>query len=280
MNIKNIISLVFLVVLIQSCGEASYDKNANDFVGAVEEEIIPVAMPHDVAPPPPPVKKQEVIKKKIIKDGRLGLKVDDIEKAKAQIDTLVKAYDGYFSNERFNNTESKAFFNLEIRIPSERFETFISNVEKGKGEVLYKEIDARDVTDQFIDLETRLKNKKSYLVRYNELLKEANTVKEILEIQEEIRQLEEEIESTTGRLKYLTDQVDYSTLNLNLEKQKDFTFNPADRDEFTERLKQSLSKGWYGFVDFVLFLFKIWPLWIVVGAIVFVWRRMRKRRKK
>lgn len=280
MNIKNIISLVFLVVLIQSCGEASYDKNANDFVGAVEEEIIPVAMPHDVAPPPPPVKKQEVIKKKIIKDGRLGLKVDDIEKAKAQIDTLVKAYDGYFSNERFNNTESKAFFNLEIRIPSERFETFISNVEKGKGEVLYKEIDARDVTDQFIDLETRLKNKKSYLVRYNELLKEANTVKEILEIQEEIRQLEEEIESTTGRLKYLTDQVDYSTLNLNLEKQKDFTFNPADRDEFTERLKQSLSKGWYGFVDFVLFLFKIWLLWIVLGVIVFVWRRMRKRRKK
>lgn len=237
-------------------------------------------MPHDVAPPPPPVKKQEVIKKKIIKDGRLGLKVDDIEKAKAQIDTLVKAYDGYYSNERFNNTESKAFFNLEIRIPSERIETFISNVEKGKGEVLYKEIDARDVTDQFIDLETRLKNKKSYLVRYNELLKEANTVKEILEIQEEIRQLEEEIESTTGRLKYLTDQVDYSTLNLNLEKQKDFTFNPADRDEFTERLKQSLSKGWYGFVDFVLFLFKIWPLWIVLGVIVFVWRRMRKRRKK
>lgn len=280
MNIKNIISLFFLVVLIQSCGEASYDKNANDFVGAVEEEIVPVAMPHDVAPPPPPVKKQEVIKKKIIKDGRLGLKVDDIEKAKAQIDTLVKAYDGYYSNERFNNTESKAFFNLEIRIPSERFETFISNVEKGKGEVLYKEIDARDVTDQFIDLETRLKNKKSYLVRYNELLKEANTVKEILEIQEEIRQLEEEIESTTGRLKYLTDQVDYSTLNLNLEKQKDFTFNPADRDEFTERLKQSLSKGWYGFVDFILFLFKIWPLWVVVGVIVFVWRRIRKRRKK
>ena len=61
------------------------------------------------------------------------------------------------------------------------------------------------MTDQFIDLETRLENKRNYLKRYNDLLLKANSIKEILEIEEKIRALEEEIESATGQLKYLSD---------------------------------------------------------------------------
>lgn len=277
---KKLLAISILSILIASCHQRPSD-DASFSVAKMEEEMMPMTRQAMDAPPAPnnPAMTQEVIKKKIIRDGRLGLRVTELEKTKTRIDSLVLANGGYYANESFNNSDWESSFNLKIRIPSMNFEKFISGIEAGEGEVLYKVIDARDVTAQFIDLETRLENKRSYLVRYNDLLKKANSVNDILEIEEKIRGLEEEIESTTGQLKYLNDQVDFSTLDLTLTKQKDFKYNPEKRAKFTERFKQSLSKGWLGFVDFVLFLIKIWPFWIMIALMVYFWRRYRKARK-
>lgn len=215
-------------------------------------------------------------KKKIIRDGHMTIRVKSAQAAKTRVDSLLIPFGAYYASENFNNNDREATFYLRLRIPAAAFDNFMACLEQGYGEILNKDIQARDVTDQFIDLETRLQNKRNYLGRYNSLLKEAKTVKDILQIQEEIRGLEEEIESTTGRLKYLSDQVDYSTLQLNLTEQKDFQFKPEERDRFGEKLKQALTKGWYGVVDFVLFLFKIWPLWLVLClALIFLKRRSR-----
>lgn len=278
---RKILSIFIMSILITSCHQKQIDK-ASYAVADIDEEMIPITRQSPNAPPPPidKIETQEVIKKKLIKDGRLGLRVSELEKTKLRIDTLINKHGGYYDNESFNNTDWESSFNLKIRIPSANFEKFISEIETGEGEILYKEIDARDVTDQFIDLETRLENKRNYLIRYNDLLKKANSVKEILEIEEKIRGLEEEIESTTGRLKYLNDLVDYSTLDLTISKQNDFKYNPEKRDKFSERLKQSLSKGWFGLVDFLLFIIKIWPFWIVLTLILYFWKKYRKTKKK
>ena len=279
---KKILALLVLAVLIISCQQKSNKREVMYDMAGVEEEMNSAAMQAPDAAPAPVEKPemQEVNKKKIIKDGRIGLKVTDLEKTKTRIDTLVRSFGGYYANENFNNTDWEASYNLKIRLPFSNFEKFIAVVESGIGEVLYKGIDARDVTDQFIDLETRLETKRNYLQRYNDLLKQAKTVKEILDIEEKIRVLEEEIDSTTGRLKYLSDLVDYSTLDLTISKRKDFKYNPVDRDKFFERLKQSLSRGWLGFVDFILFLIKVWPFWIIVILLIFFWRKYKKTRKK
>lgn len=274
---RKIVSLFTLIMLITSCNQQQTDKTSYA-VADMEEEMAPVTRQSPNAPPPPvdKIENQEVIKKKIIKDGRLGLRVSDLEDSKLRIDSLIKYYDGYYANESFNNSDRESSYYLKIRIPSLNFGKFISDIESGDGEILYKEIDARDVTDQFIDLETRLENKRNYLIRYNDLLKKANSIKEILEIEEKIRGLEEEIESTTGRLRYLSDLVDYSTLDLTISKQTDFKYNPAKRDKFSERLKQSLSKGWFGLTDSLLFIGKIWPFWIIVVLILY-FRKKYKR---
>ncbi|MDD2559463.1 MAG: DUF4349 domain-containing protein [Bacteroidales bacterium] len=220
-------------------------------------------------------------KKKIIRDGDMSIKVKSAQETKTKVDSLLIPFNAYYASENFNNNDREATFYLRLRIPATAFDRFMACLEKGGyGEVLNKDIRARDVTDQFIDLETRLKNKRNYLTRYNSLLKDAKTVKDILQIQEEIRGLEEEIESTTGRLKYLSDQVDYSTLQLYLTEIKDFQYQPEERDRFSEKLKQALTKGWYGVVDLVIFLFKIWPLWLLLGvALIFLKRRSRPTKK-
>lgn len=280
---KHTISILIIAFLISSCHQKQSDKSAfiaDDIM--LEEEIIPITRQQENSPPPPPLPQtetKEVIKKKIIKDGRIGIEVQNLEQTKIKVDSLVSKHGGYYANERLNNSDWEISYNLKIRIPSRNFEKLITDIETGGGTIKYKGIDARDVTDQFIDLETRLANKRNYLKKYNDLLKQAKSVKDILEIEEKIRGIEEEIESTTGRLKYLSDLVDYSTLDLEISKPKDYKYQPEKRDKFTKRLKHSLSKGWFGFVDFIVFMIKIWPFWIIVALIVYSWKKYRKRKK-
>ena len=189
---KKIIPIFILTILIVSCHQKQMDK-ASYTLAEMESEIVPTTRQSPNSSPSPiaKVEKQEVIKKKIIKDGRLGLRVKELDNTKFRVDTLIRNYGGYYANESFNNTDWESSFNLKIRIPSSNFEKFITAIESGDGEIDYKEIDARDVTDQFIDLETRLETKRNYLKRYNDLLKLAKSIKEILEIEEKIRGLEE-----------------------------------------------------------------------------------------
>lgn len=274
------ITLLLAALFLVSCHQ-NQSGNVADMSMEEETMLVERRSYDESTPPIDAIAKQEVIKKKIIKDGRLSLRVSDLENTKVRVDTIVQHHGGYYANEKLINTDWETSYHLNIRIPSEHFERFISDIETGDGEILIKEINARDVTDQFIDLETRLENKRNYLKRYNDLLLKANSIKEILEIEEKIRALEEEIESATGQLKYLSDQVDYSTLDLTISTQKNFKYSPENRDKFTERLKQSLSKGWFGLVDFFLFLIHIWPIWIIGVLIYYAWRKykMRSRRK-
>lgn len=223
----------------------------------------------------------QVIKKKIIKDGRLGLQVTDLSTAKKQIDSLVKALGGYYANENLRNLDQESGYQLTIRIPVVNFEKFLYSAENGSGKVIYKEIEARDVTEEFVDIESRLNSKRNSLARYNEILKRANTVKDIIEIAESIRVLQEEIESSEGRLRYLNDCVNYSTLNLVISTEKDFTYKPQKRDNFWEKFKESVVEGWFGLVDFILGIFSMWPFWLVVTGLFFLIRRgIKKFRKK
>jgi len=246
----------------------------------VDDQSVKVQESLDVAPKPDKVSViDSSITRKIIRDGNMEVRVDDLDEGKKDIDTLVRKFKAYYSNESFNNADFSRGFSLTIRIPSESFDAFVSVIEEGPGDVVFKNISSRDVTEEFIDLETRLANKRNYLTRYGELLKKANTVKDILEIEEKIRLIEEEVESTQGRLKYLNNQVDYSTLNLHLSKKNDFSiYSNNYRGTFIDRLKMALVKGWFGLVSFVLFLIRIWPFWIIAAAVFIIVMKYRKKK--
>lgn len=220
--------------------------------------------------------KSTVSKKKIIKDGSISIKTNDINTSKKGIDDLLKKLNAYYESEDLQNNDQTISYDLKIRLPTDNFEKLISSIENGKDEVKSKSIQARDVTEEYVDIETRLANKREYLKRYKELLSKASTVKDILAIEENIRTLQEEIESKEGRLKYLNDQVSFSTLDLNLYKEKEFIYKPQPHDKFSERVKKSLSNGWTSVVDFVLWAITIWPYIILTLVGFFVIRRVKK----
>ncbi|WP_282039375.1 DUF4349 domain-containing protein [Saccharicrinis aurantiacus] len=275
---KSILLIIISSLLIVSCSENEAEIASTHF--EMGEEIIPITRQQEIAPPPPPLKgNKEIVKSKIIKDGRVGLKVTNLELTKVRIDSIVKRYDAYYSNESLNKTDWESSYNLVIRIPSSNFDNLVNALQLGNGEILYKEVDARDVTEQFVDLEIRLQNKRAYLKRYQELLKKAINIKEILQVEEKIRRLEEEIESTTGTLKYLSDLVDFSTLNLNIIKKKEIKSNPEKREKISKRIKQSFTMGWHGVIDFLLLIVRNWPLWIVALLTIYFIRKFIRRKK-
>jgi Holliday junction resolvase RusA-like endonuclease len=217
--------------------------------------------------------------KKIIKDGDISIKTNDIYASKKGIDNLLKKLNAYYESEKLQNDDQTISYYLKIRVPSDNFEKLIISIENGKDEIISKSIQAKDVTEEYIDIESRLTNKREYLKRYKELLSKASTVKDIIAIEENIRILQEEIESKEGRLKYLNDQVLFSTLDINLYKEKEFVYKPQPQDKFSERVKKSLSNGWKSVVEFVLWTITIWPYIILLLFAFFVIKRIIKKRK-
>ncbi|MFO7723528.1 MAG: DUF4349 domain-containing protein [Bacteroidales bacterium] len=267
--------LALAALLLVSCGSKNHEESAM-LASTSYNDYAPL---EETASDDEPLNLEGAITRKIIKNGSIELEVRDLGVEKSRMDTLVKSMKGYYAEEQLSNTLQQTSYYLTIRLPADRFEQFIALIEKGGNEVTHKSIEAKDITEEYIDLETRLANKKNYMTRYQELLQSAKSVKDILEIQENIRLLEEEIESTTGRLKYLSQQVDYSTLNLTMHQPKEFSYSPQQRSDASEQLKHSLYGGWYEFVDFLFLLLYNWVLILFVLAGVTSWIIVRRRRR-
>jgi len=276
---KQLLFIFLLLPLLLACGDKSNIAYEESQVAMLSEAAADNGRGTAVSIPEKDLS-VALQNKKIIKDGRLGIQVTELNKTKEKIDAALTLHNGYYGNESFQDNHYENRFTLYIRIPSANYEKFIAEIENGNGKVLYKEVTARDVTDQFVDLEIRLANKRSYLNRYRELVKQAKTIKEVLEVEAQIRVLEEEIESAEGRLRLMSDQVNYSTLELTLIKEIEYTYTPDKRDRFFERVKEAFFTGWYVFVDVVLFVLAIWPLWIVLGMVVYFVRRKKKNKKQ
>lgn len=217
--------------------------------------------------------------KKIIRDGQMRIRVDDLAATKRLVDSLVRNMNGYFASESFKEYSYTKSYQLQIRIPAANFDRFIAALESGGGKVLSKDLEARDVTEKFTDIELRLANKRNSLKRYQALVAQANTVSYILEVEEKIRRLEEEIESAEGRLRLMGNQIAYSTLDLNISMETEYKFTPDPQTKFSERIKKALSEGWDGVVGFIVVIFYLWPLVIVGGTVLFLVLRARKKKK-
>ncbi len=211
---------------------------------------------------------------KVIKTGRMGLRVERLDEAKRRVDSLVAAYRGYYAQEEYG----EEYCELTIRLPQERFDRFMTGAQhQTRGKLRHKEITAQDVTEQYYDVQTRLENKRSYLERYREILGRATTIKDIMEIEQHIRQLEEEIESAEGRLRHLNNQVNYSTLTLTIGTDDALTPNP---DNFFMRIHRALIVGWKWIVSLLVGLVYLWPLWLIAGVAIWLIRQQIQRRKR
>lgn len=125
-------------------------------------------------------------------------------------------------------------------------------------------------------MEARLKAKKELEGRYLELLKKANKISEILEIEKELVLIREEIESKQGQLNYLQNRVSMSTLEITFYKQ---TTETGVTVSYGSKMWNSIKGGVSWMPGFFLGLLYIWPL-LLIAALVFYYIRKRKKNLK
>ncbi|MFT4536426.1 MAG: hypothetical protein ACJA1A_003318, partial [Saprospiraceae bacterium] len=282
---KNFIFML-IVILMGSCSKSESNKESLSTIADDNSRSIGNTFEYDqgmepprTGEPAPPSQNQLVDlqkQSKIIKDGSVTIEVDSLELAKRSIDSIVSATNAYFENEVYNGGINQHRYTLKIRIPSSEFETFLLSLERGGGKMINKSVNARNVTGEYIDLEIRLKNNQAYLTQYRRLLKRAKSIKEILEIEEKARGIESEIDAQLGRIKYINDQVMYSTLTLKVY-QKDNYKNEFIEPTFLSRVWVSTKYGFSTMQEIVLGVIALWPLMILLGF-AFVGRRLYKSR--
>ncbi|MDN5395966.1 MAG: DUF4349 domain-containing protein, partial [Chryseobacterium sp.] len=207
------------------------------------------------------------------------IQVGDIKKAQNQVADILKKNEAYIQNEQFQNTDLDDNLDLVIRVPHKNFDALINSFSEGVGSVLSKNISSDDVTEEYTDVSIKLANKKIYLEKYRDMLRSASTTKDMIEIQETIRELEDEIDVAEGRLRFIDDRVNYSTLNLSLYKEK-VRSSATSKIGFGSRFADSVTEGWNSFVSFLLGIISFWPFLLLIPILIYLWRKWRTGRKK
>lgn len=275
-----------LLIILVNCSKSQNEIQSAD--ASVEEIIMEDKAPVNKSllinaktddPSSPAAGKADTLSRKIIKNGNMRVQVGEIKKAQAQVNEVLKRNNAYIQKEEFQNTDVDENLNLTIRVPHKSFDALVNSFSDGIGSVLSKNISSDDVTEEYTDISIKLANKKLYLEKYRDMLKSAATTKDMLEIQEKIRGLEDEIDVAEGRLRFIDDRVNYSTLNLSLYKEK-VRSSTTSRIGFGSRFIDSLTEGWNIFVSFLLGLISLWPFFLLIPVLVFLWRKWRTRKNK
>lgn len=218
-------------------------------------------------------KTETQIERKVIKEGEINFETSNILKTKTLIAKTVQELNGYISKDNVNDYSDKIEHRLIIRVASEKFDPLLNKISESADKIDNKNIEVLDVTEEYIDIEARIKTKKELQNRYKELLVKAVKVEEILSIEKEIGQLQTEIESVEGRMKYLKDRISFSTLTVIFYQKTAAAFR------FTNKFGEALKSGWSAFLWLLIGMTHLWTF-IIIGGAIGTYFFIKQKRKK
>ena len=154
--------------------------------------------------------------RKVIYQAEVELEVKDFYKAQKELETKAKDLGGYIVESSASEYDRQLSGTMTFRIPEDRFQSFIDAAESGATKMVDRHVTGRDVTEEYVDVESRLRSKKAVETRLMAFMEEAEKTEDLLKISGELDAVQEEIEQLTGRLKYLQNQTAYATVTIYL----------------------------------------------------------------
>lgn len=280
---KTLPFLFFLLFL--SCKEVAKEDNYQA-VSMAPLEAVEVSVEESMPAPESPkydedgiydALPEKPIEQKIVKTATLKFETADLEKTRTQIQKAIGENKANIQKENEGKDGYSIYKKITIRVPNQNFEKLVSSIGNGVSYFDQKEISSDDVTAEFIDIEARLKTKKTLEARYLELLKKATKVSEMLEIERELSTIREEIESREGQLKYMQNQVSMSSVYVEFYK-----LSPSESGvtkSFGSKMGNALEQGFLGLSSLFLWFLEVWPFIIILVVLFFIIRRRFKRKK-
>jgi len=217
------------------------------------------------------------IQQKIIKNGNLSFETSDLEKTTTQIYELVKKYNAQIqSDTEGKNYKTSYYKNILIRIDSDKFESLLEEISKNVSYFDTKEISSQDVTEQYIDIQSRIKTKKELENRYLELLKKATKVSEMIDIEKNLSKIREEIEAQQGRLNYLQNQISQSTLRIYFYKK---TADTGITNSYGSKIINAFESGFNSLSSLFIAFLKSWHVILFLAICYWLYKKRKKNKQ-
>jgi hypothetical protein len=231
------------------------------------------------------------VDRKIIKNAEVNVLVEDSDIAIDRLTQVVGDAGGYIVSSRVwyqthLDGENYKYASITLGIPVDQFEVTMRRVRGLAIRVTDENASGEDVTDQFVDLESRLANLEATQARIQSFLEDAKTVDEALRINQELAAIEAQIEEVKGRMNYLSDRSAFSTITVTIAPELP-EIEPAPVPEPkpwtpSETLKEAtetLVKAYQGIVEFAIWVL-VAVLPILAPPVLIVWMLFKLLRRK
>lgn len=203
----------------------------------------------------------------------MSAETEDLDVMTAALDEHITALNGYVEDQHIYNGSAYSSrryrsANLTIRIPAENVDRFTEEV-SGISNVISQEKNLEDITLNYVSTESRMTALQTEEARLLELMAQAETMSDLLEIEARLTDVRYELESVTSRLRTYDNQINYATIHLDISEVQEYT--PVEDPTLWERISggfmDSLDDLWESLQDLLVFLVVAFPFILVYGSI-------------
>ncbi|HEV8368643.1 MAG TPA: DUF4349 domain-containing protein [Pyrinomonadaceae bacterium] len=234
------------------------------------------------------VSMEAAIDRKIIRNADLTIEVNSTTEAQQNVTAIAEAHGGFVvtseAKQRENADPAKRTVDVKlvVRVPSNQFSTALDQIEKLATNLPQRNVSGQDVTEEFIDLEARIRTQKALELQFLEIMKQAKKVEDALEVQRQIADVRTEIEKLEGRKRFLESKSSLSTITVNIQTPVPIVvsasgFGYTVREAASESLELASAIVLF-FVRFVIVMIPVFVFLILPAGLLGLYFRRRARR--
>lgn len=290
-----LLSLALLAALLTGCGSAgksavSYDSGMVEYAASDEAAMAPAegaAIKNSAADTGSTQLPQN---RKWIVTVNLTAETDDLDALRSALDEKTAALNGYVEDQSvyngsiYDSGRRYRSANLTVRIPADSIDAFLQDV-GGLANIVRQNKSIEDVTLSYVATESRLKALETEEARLLELLSQAETMTDLLEIEARLSEVRSELENYASQKRLYDNQIDYATIYIAIEEVQEYT--PTEEPSLWERIrdgfKDNLEGVGEGLLDVLVWFIVSIPTLVVLAVVVLILvlivRRIRRRRK-
>lgn len=216
----------------------------------------------------------------VIRTATLRLLVDNVIEVEERVRQLAEAREGFVLSSQASGEDENRSATITFKVPAQRFDDAINELGTLARKIESQEVQGQDVTDEFVDLESRLRNLRAVETRLLELLRGASTTEAALQVNQELSNIQGQIEQAVGRINYLKQSAALSTITVMLRADPvvsivpEATWSPVST---ARAATNGLISFGQGLADLAI-VFAVWsPVWLPV-LLVALWLYRRSRR--
>jgi len=214
----------------------------------------------------------EAAERKIIRNADITIEVPSTTDAQHRVTSIAEAHSGFVvtseAKQRESNDPAQRTLDIKlvVRVPSNQFGSAFDEIRRLAGNTPEEHVTSQDVTEDFIDLEARIKTQKALEAQFLEIMRQANKIADALEVQRQLAEVRTDIEKLEGRKRFLENRSSLSTINVNILAPKPMI--AVTETGFRHSLRDAVSDSVGMASDMVLFFARFVIMMVPISLLI------------